>query len=112
MFNTKFQTALAISKMTIAGGIVFVSSALGTYAQADGLPDFAILVENEGKAVVNIAVKSAVRPAALNGQPDLQQIPEQYRKFFERQQDPRRGPRSGSGVGSGFIVSDDRYILT
>jgi len=104
------------SKMAIAGGIVLLSSSVGNLVNADGLPDFATLVENEGKAVVNIAVKSAVQPASLNKQPSLEQIPEQFRKFFEQQQNPRnrnrRGPRANSGVGSGFIVSDDGYILT
>jgi len=103
------------SKGAVAASILFCTASLGNFAFADdGLPDFATLVENEGKAVVNIAVTSAVRPASLSNQPNLEQIPEQYRKFFEQQQESQRGraPRSSSGVGSGFIVSEDGYILT
>ncbi|MFT6877666.1 MAG: serine protease Do [Granulosicoccus sp.] len=43
----------------------------------------------------------------------LDQVPEQYRKFFEQQQtEGPTTPRQGMGLGSGFLISDDGYIIT
>ena len=77
------------------------------------LPDFSTLVERVGPAVVNV---STVR-AAQNGQngglpPGAENDP--FFEFFKRFGIPFDMPQPSPtmGLGSGFIISEDGYILT
>ena len=79
---------------------------------ARALPDFSALVEQYGPAVVNISTTAKVHAQAQ----DLQ-IPgepgDPFYEFFRRFQNPApQGDSIRKGVGSGFIVSADGYILT
>ncbi len=94
-----------------------VSQAPAVPAAADAspaaaLPDFSALVERVGPAVVNIAVTGKAAPAP-QGPPGA--APQDPFEFFRRFQPPP-GPGAEApqrqGVGSGFIVSADGYVLT
>jgi serine protease Do len=77
-------------------------------SRPSSLPDFATLMERQGPAVVNIITKrtAAGRFAQL---PDDDALSEFFRRFIP-DMPPRDAP--GQGIGSGFIISEDGYILT
>ena len=90
------------------------------------LPDFADLAERAGPAVVNIRTTArASRGRGANPMPDLDPNDpffEFFRRFFPPGTQPNqpgnpRGPQGREesvprGVGSGFVICHDGYILT
>ena len=89
-------------------------------SRAPSLPDFTELVERVGPAVVNIRTLERSRAAAGGAEVDPQ-IEEFFRRFgipMPGRPGPRGGPRGGDedtqprGVGSGFILSADGYVMT
>ncbi len=69
-----------------------------------GLPSLAPLVEDLSPAVVNVNIE--VKAEQLNGGDPL----EQFRFFLEPQENVAPQPRQGQG--SGFLISEDGYLLT
>ncbi len=78
-------------------------------AWARELPDFTVLVEQHSPAVVNVSTVQKA-PSSRMGVPN-EQLDEFFRRFFgpEGRAPFSQQPRS---LGSGFIVSQDGYVLT
>ena len=89
------------------------SAAPATAAPVAGLPDFTPLIRKQGPAVVAV-VSTRKPPAAAAGAGAPEGMPpdpmlEFFRRFMPDMPE-RGGPREG--LGSGFIISKDGYILT
>jgi len=91
---------------------------------AQSLPDFTELVEKVGPAVVNIRTTERARGARGGVGPELDEdMLEFFRRFglpIPNRPNPRGGPQQPTpegepqqrGVGSGFILSADGYVMT
>lgn len=79
-------------------------------ASARGLPELTELIEDNSAAVVKINTVDRNRVARGNSSPQFQQeIPDIFRHLLE----PRsRQQRPVASMGSGFIISEDGYIVT
>jgi len=106
--------ASAVGTAEAATQHVAVAAATPATAAAN-LPDFTALVDRAGSSVVNISTFHA----AGKGQVDMDDIDEDspYYEFFKRfggmpNGQGMRPQQPTRGLGSGFIVSPDGYIVT
>ncbi|MBR9903669.1 MULTISPECIES: DegQ family serine endoprotease [Halomonadaceae] len=92
----------------------------GQAASAQGLPDFTELVEDAAPGVVNISTSRTIQRSSA---PSFggQEIPEIFRHFFGESFGDSfpAPPGNGQGrteerqsLGSGFVISEDGYVMT
>ena len=106
----------------LALGLAAAVAAVPAPAHAQGLPDFTELVEKVGPAVVNIRTTERTRVARNGAGPE---IDEDMLEFFRRfglpvpnqptPRTPRQAPEGEPqqrGVGSGFVLNADGYVMT
>lgn len=75
------------------------------------LPNFADLVEDVSPAVVKI--NTVIKGRKPQGQQNLKgQLPEIFRELLEQRNRQQQPPRDARSMGSGFVISEDGYILT
>lgn len=110
---------LNLSKSLI---LLLLSIVISWPLQARDLPDFTVLAEKNAPAVVNISTKqtSVSRQMKRFNIPELNDIPEDnpfgemLKRFFGEHglQMPEGSEVEKKSLGSGFIISEDGYILT
>jgi serine protease Do len=112
------------------------SASTAQSAIVKGLPDFTELVELVGPSVVNIRTLEKVRTPSFNGNGMDEETQELFRRFFgipmpgmpgapnspNSPNAPKQAPKQGRtpapeesqprGVGSGFVLTADGYIMT
>src|SRR5215831_16684616 len=85
-------------------------SSSGMAADSATLPDFSELAARVGPSVVNISTDSMISAGAQLPSPFDENDP--FFQFFKRFDFPAPRQMPAHGVGSGFIISPDGYILT
>ncbi|WP_050476963.1 DegQ family serine endoprotease [Herbaspirillum rhizosphaerae] len=129
------SSLLSASVLALSPSLSGLSAAVAAPAVA-GLPDFADIVDRTGPGVVNIRTTERVKTGQPQAGADDEEMQEFFRRFFgvpmPRQQPntpntpnapsaPRNKGKGGNaqpqeevprGVGSGFIISADGYIMT
>lgn len=107
------RQAIAIVLLTCFAAAAPAQQKSAAGGRTANLPDFTSLMKQQGPAVVNVITKREQQPARGNtrapqGEDPLQEF---FRRFMPDAPERERGA-PGAGLGSGFIISADGYVLT
>ena len=93
--------------------LVFYIIIFSSLLNASTLPDFTNIVDENIDAVV---IVNAVKSSNINSNSNTPNIPDEFKPFFERffenNPNPNNQFRQTPSFGSGFILSDDGYVMT
>ncbi|WP_300547766.1 Do family serine endopeptidase [Roseovarius sp.] len=90
---------------------LLLAQAIAAQARPDS---FADLAEKISPAVVNITTSTMVAQGTGPGPivPEGSPFEDFFRQFRERQGEGEQRPRRSSALGSGFVISEDGYVVT
>ena len=118
---------IALTAIALIGGVA-LASGLGWTSTSHAMPpitespqvpasavqpalDLSAAFTNLADAVTPAVVRIETR-RAVQSRGSREQVPEQFRRFFDEEGNGDDTPRNAIAGGSGFIVSSDGYILT
>ena len=114
LFNKKQLSVLAASALVCSLAFPLATSVV----HADALPQLTQLIKNNRDAVVHISVEvdnqaNQTAEPEMFAFPDGQGLPKELEKFFRNMPRGMPQPRGDAqAMGSGFIISQDGYIVT
>ena len=111
---SRIQSPFAYFWALVIGFAMLLAQTMAANAQTR--PNtFADLAEQVSPSVVNITTSTTVAGGVAGPQPMVPEgspFEDFFRDFLDRNEDGQRRPRRSQALGSGFVISEDGYIVT